>query len=50
MTEVRNLLIKLAAELDAPGGPGSGAVCLDAATVIDQLRQQLQPPSGEATD
>jgi len=44
--EVKTLLTELAAKLDAPDGPGSGAVCLAAVTEIEALekRPELPPP------
>jgi hypothetical protein len=40
---VKHLLAALAAELDRPDGPGSGAVLLDALTIIEQYEQRHPP-------
>ncbi len=41
---VKELLAKLATELDATGGQGSGAICLDAIAALENL-ERLQPPA-----
>jgi len=43
---VKHLLAQLAETLDAPDGPGSGAVCLEAITLIEQYEQR-HPPTPE---
>jgi len=51
MTEnelVKNLLEQLAAELDGPGGQGSGAICLDAIAALEELEEQAMPPASHA--
>ena len=42
-SEIKALLAQLARELDAPHGPGSGAVCLDALTLIEAY-ERMHPP------
>ena len=42
-SEIKDLLAQLARELDAPGGPGSGAVCLDALTGIEEYERKHPP-------
>jgi hypothetical protein len=37
------LLAQLAANLDAPDGPGSGAVVLDALCLIEDLQRRIDP-------
>lgn len=44
MTEtVKQNLLALADYLDSPDGPGSGAVCLDALSVIEDYEQRYPP-------
>jgi hypothetical protein len=43
-SDIKVLLAQLARELDAPDGPGSGAVCLDALTVIEAY-ERMHPPT-----
>lgn len=48
MTELsitKTLLAQLAADLDGPDGAGSGAVCLDAICVIEDLERRLSRPA-----
>ena len=40
---IKELLIALAAELDAPEGQGSGAVLLEAHTLIEEY-ERIHPP------
>ena len=40
---IKELLAKLAQELDAPDGPGSGAVLLDALTIIEEYENRNPP-------
>lgn len=44
-TLVKDLLEQLAAELDAPHGPGSGAVCLMAIAALEELEETALPPA-----
>lgn len=51
MTEnelVKTLLAELAVVLDAPTGPGSGAVCLQAIAALEELEEQAMPPASNA--
>ena len=43
---VKQLLAELAAQLDSPDGPGGGAVCLDALTLIESYEQRHPPTPG----
>lgn len=40
---VKHLLAELAAQLDSPDGPGSGAVCLEAITLLESYEQRHPP-------
>lgn len=42
-TMVKTLLAELAEVLDAPDGPGSGAVCLDAIAALEEMESRLPP-------
>lgn len=42
-SDIKDLLAQLAKQLDAPGGPGSGAVCLDALTLIEEYERKHPP-------
>lgn len=44
-TIVKAQLADLAEALDAPNGPGSGAICLDALAEIEALERRLRPPA-----
>lgn len=46
---VKAQLADLAETLDAPGGPGSGASCLDALAEIEALERRLLPPAEPST-
>lgn len=46
--ELKNLLEQLAAELDQPHGPGSGAICLMAIAALEELEEQAMPPATTA--
>jgi len=43
---VKHLLAQLAEALDAPDGAGSGAVCLEAITLLEQYEQRHPPTPG----
>lgn len=43
--QVKTNLLQLAGELDGPDGPGSGAVCLEAISAIEELERRLIPPA-----
>lgn len=43
-----HLLTQLAEVIDGPEGPGGGAICLAAATAIEELEsQRRRPPRGD---
>jgi len=42
-SSIKELLAQLARELDAPDGPGSGAVCLEALTLLEEYEQKRPP-------
>lgn len=47
---VKDYLLQLAAALDAPGGQGSGAVLLEAHTLIEEYERKYppSPPQGDS--
>lgn len=40
---LKELLSEMAEQLDAPDGPGGGAILLEAVTEIDDLERRLPP-------
>lgn len=41
ITDLVSQLTDLAASLDAPDGPGSGAIALDAAAALEEMQRRL---------